>query len=115
MLEGPSFLVTRNLPCSCELETEWIYNSLCVMELANNKHRLELEEEAVLRKLCKLSHVPKEGESHRTILDFSQTHSNDQPDSSSLIHQLGRDISIHCLLKCSRSDYGSIALLNRRF
>ncbi|XP_058734665.1 F-box/kelch-repeat protein SKIP11-like [Vicia villosa] len=35
--------------------------------------------------------------------------------SSFLIQGLGRDISIHCLLKLSRSDYGSIAALNKSF
>ncbi|XP_022776894.1 F-box/kelch-repeat protein SKIP11-like [Durio zibethinus] len=40
-------------------------------------------------------------------------------DSSSnldaLIQPIGRDNSISCLIRCSRSDYGSIALLNRSF
>ncbi|KAF7842816.1 disease resistance protein [Senna tora] len=33
----------------------------------------------------------------------------------SLLPCLGRDNSIACLLRCSRSDYGSLALLNRSF
>ncbi|KAI7745659.1 hypothetical protein M8C21_023191, partial [Ambrosia artemisiifolia] len=36
-------------------------------------------------------------------------------DSSSLIPAIGPDNSIICLLKCSRSDFGSIASLNRQF
>ncbi|TYH96661.1 hypothetical protein ES332_A12G193100v1 [Gossypium tomentosum] len=36
-------------------------------------------------------------------------------ESSLLIHQLGRDISIDCLLCCSRSDYGVITTLNTCF
>ncbi|TYH39910.1 hypothetical protein ES332_D12G209900v1 [Gossypium tomentosum] len=39
----------------------------------------------------------------------------DNSESSLLIHQLGRDISINCLLRCSRSDYGIIATLNTGF
>ncbi|KAK8265783.1 hypothetical protein V6Z11_D12G199900 [Gossypium hirsutum] len=39
----------------------------------------------------------------------------DNSESSLLIHQLGRDISISCLLRCSRSDYGIIATLNTGF
>ncbi|KAG7979347.1 hypothetical protein I3843_05G126800 [Carya illinoinensis] len=35
--------------------------------------------------------------------------------SDSLIDPIGRDISIKCLILCSRSDYGSIASLNRSF
>lgn len=40
---------------------------------------------------------------------------NNQYDANSLIQSLGRDISINCLMRCSRSDYGSIASLNHAF
>ncbi|XP_042496265.1 F-box/kelch-repeat protein SKIP11-like [Macadamia integrifolia] len=43
-----------------------------------------------------------------------QRHGN-QSDLDSLIQPIGRDISINCLLFCSRSDYGSLASLNRSF
>ncbi|XVE53257.1 hypothetical protein DITRI_Ditri02bG0189700 [Diplodiscus trichospermus] len=36
-------------------------------------------------------------------------------DLDALIQPIGRDNSISCLIKCSRSDYGSIARLNRSF
>ncbi|GAU12714.1 hypothetical protein TSUD_122060 [Trifolium subterraneum] len=36
-------------------------------------------------------------------------------DSSLLIPQLGQDTSINCLARLSRSDYGSIAVLNQSF
>ncbi|KAJ4746047.1 Galactose oxidase/kelch repeat superfamily protein [Rhynchospora pubera] len=36
-------------------------------------------------------------------------------DSNSLIGPIGRDNSITCLLCCSRSEYGSLACLNRSF
>ncbi|KAG4116586.1 hypothetical protein ERO13_D12G179040v2 [Gossypium hirsutum] len=39
----------------------------------------------------------------------------DNSESSLLIYQLGRDISINCLIRCSRSDYGIIATLNTGF
>ncbi|XP_012438735.1 F-box/kelch-repeat protein At1g74510-like [Gossypium raimondii] len=42
-------------------------------------------------------------------------YASDNSESSLLIHQLGRDISINCLLCCSRSDYGIIATLNTSF
>lgn len=47
--------------------------------------------------------------------DNDQHQTSDNSDSSSLIHAIGRDNSISCLLKCSRSDYGSLASLNRTF
>ncbi|CAH8383372.1 unnamed protein product [Eruca vesicaria subsp. sativa] len=39
----------------------------------------------------------------------------DSSDSHSLFNEIGRDSSIDCLLRCSRSAYGSIASLNRNF
>nr|XP_009772682.1 PREDICTED: F-box/kelch-repeat protein SKIP11-like [Nicotiana sylvestris] len=45
----------------------------------------------------------------------NKRHAGDNSDSSSLIHAIGRDNSISCLIHCSRSDYGSVASLNRSF
>ncbi|KAE8673233.1 F-box/kelch-repeat protein [Hibiscus syriacus] len=48
--------------------------------------------------------------------DGHSRHAGDSPsDSDALIQSIGRDNSISCLIKCSRSDYGSIAMLNRSF
>ncbi|KAK6924999.1 Kelch repeat type 1 [Dillenia turbinata] len=124
MLEGPSYLVSRDLPSSCEQESKWIYNAFRVIELSNGKRRLETEELSVLRKLSKSLDAHEREEAMKFLHDLSLTqvdqsddphNSGDQSDSSSLIHQIGRDNSINCLLRCSRSDYGSIASLNRAF
>ncbi|XP_010527889.1 PREDICTED: F-box/kelch-repeat protein SKIP11-like [Tarenaya hassleriana] len=45
----------------------------------------------------------------------SSNDGGDSSDSHSLIQGIGRDNSINCLIRCSRSDYGSIASLNRTF
>ncbi|KAJ4972981.1 hypothetical protein NE237_006155 [Protea cynaroides] len=45
----------------------------------------------------------------------NRRHDGDQSDLDSLIQPIGRDMSINCLLRCSRSDYGSVASLNRSF
>ncbi|KAG5536539.1 hypothetical protein RHGRI_024086 [Rhododendron griersonianum] len=42
----------------------------------------------------------------------NEHHSGDQSDASSLIPQIGRDNSINCLLRCSRSDYGLVAAVD---
>ncbi|CAL5196914.1 unnamed protein product [Lathyrus oleraceus] len=42
-------------------------------------------------------------------------HAGDSSDSSSLLPRMNRDSSITCLSRCSRSDYGSLASLNRSF
>ncbi|KAF2551417.1 hypothetical protein F2Q68_00036154 [Brassica cretica] len=45
----------------------------------------------------------------------SNNNGGDSSDSHSLINEIGRDNSIDCLIRCSRSDYGSIASLSRNF
>ncbi|KAK7348575.1 hypothetical protein VNO80_23134 [Phaseolus coccineus] len=42
-------------------------------------------------------------------------HGGDSSDSGSLWPRMNRDSSIACLSRCSRSDYGSLASLNRSF
>lgn len=118
------FLVSRDLPSACEQESKWVYNAFCVVELAKGKRSLEDGEVLGLRKSFKpLDPLERDGR----LQDFhaeplsdadqsdNQRHHGDQSDSSSLINQIGRDLSINCLLRCSRSDYGSIASLNRSF
>ncbi|XP_058753886.1 F-box/kelch-repeat protein SKIP11-like [Vicia villosa] len=53
--------------------------------------------------------------SHPKGSNDGKQHAGETSDSSFLIQQLGRDISIHCLLQLSRSDYGSVAALNPSF
>ncbi|KAJ4888411.1 F-box/kelch-repeat protein SKIP11 [Raphanus sativus] len=47
--------------------------------------------------------------------DDSNNNNNNGGDSLSLFNEIGRDNIIDCLIRCSRSDYGSIASLNRNF
>ncbi|XVF11951.1 hypothetical protein REPUB_Repub08aG0072800 [Reevesia pubescens] len=107
MLEGPSsYLVSRDLPSSCEQGSKWIYNTFHVVELSRGKRWMEDGEDQMTRKVLK----PLEGDQ-----SDNHRHACDHSESSLLIHQLGRDISINCLLRCSRSDYGAIASLNMGF
>lgn len=124
MLEGPSYLISRDLPNSCEQESKWIYNAYRVIELSNGKRRLEDGEEFTLRKSPKSSDSHERDETIQGIHDLSlsqvdqsdnENQDGENSDSSSLINQIGRDNSINCLLRCSRSDYGSIASLNQGF
>ncbi|OMO57074.1 Kelch repeat type 1 [Corchorus olitorius] len=83
--------------------------------------KMEDGEDQMVKKVLKpLEGDKNEGEKEDMLLTETdqpnnQRHSGDHSDSSLLIHQLGRDISINCLLCCSRSDYGSIASLNKGF
>ncbi|KAL2462938.1 F-box/kelch-repeat protein [Forsythia ovata] len=117
MLEGPSFLVARDLPSACEQESKWIYNTYHVIELSKGKRRLEDAEENGTTKSSKpLDPVEKENSiSSQQNKSVNQGSEGDHAVSSSLIGQIGRDLSISCLIRCSRADYGSIASLNRDF
>ena len=47
--------------------------------------------------------------------DSADSDSESDSNTDSLINPIGRDNSISCLMRCSRSDYGAIASLNRSF
>ncbi|KAL9991566.1 putative kelch-type beta propeller [Helianthus debilis subsp. tardiflorus] len=122
MLEGPAFLVSRELPSACEQESKWAYNAFCVTEFSKGKRCLEDDGEMITR--LRKSRKPSENETEKDNSVISPSESGpsdngqeqeDRSDSSSLISQLGRDLSINCLLHSSRSDYGLIASLNRTF
>lgn len=130
MLEGRSCLVSRALPSSCEQETKWAYMSSCrvEVEIPNGKRRLDpdREGEGGLRKTIKVSDVEEKLSraqidrhivSRSQVVDHSenQHQSSEQSDMDCLINSIGRDMTINCLLRCSRADYGSIASLNRSF
>ncbi|GMH31159.1 hypothetical protein Nepgr_033002 [Nepenthes gracilis] len=108
MLEDRSCFVSRALPSACEQENQWPFMGYRLVD------RLDLggEDEGRLRKPSKL---PLMMMAASTDQSESQRQAQDQSDSDSLIHPIGRDISINCLLRCSRADYGSIASLNRSF
>ncbi|OMO93178.1 Kelch repeat type 1 [Corchorus capsularis] len=62
----------------------------------------------------RFSDLPEEEEQEER--DGNRRHAGDSSsDLDALIQPIGRDNSISCLIRCSRSDYGSIASLNRSF
>ena len=123
MLEGRSYLVSRLFPSSCQPETKWSYMTYHLLEVeigsSNNKRQLEIdsEEEQPQRKSSKLldswegigmTQANREQPNNRR-------HAGNASDSNSLINGLDRDNAISCLIRCSRSDYGSIASVNKSF
>jgi len=103
-----------------------------LMNLPSNNNQLDVEEKhAMSKKIEKQVVDPKEEEKSKNEEEDMQNnaifpvHSIDNrngkryaimvSDSNLLSEHLGRDISIHCLLRLSRSDYGSIAALNKSF
>ncbi|XP_022768381.1 F-box/kelch-repeat protein At1g74510-like [Durio zibethinus] len=117
MLEGPSYLGSRDLPSPCEQESKWIYNTFHVIKLSRSKRQMEDGEDQMARKVLK----PFEGDGNEektedmSLAQINHCHAGDHSELGLLIHQLGRDISISCLLRCSRSDYNAIASLNKGF
>ncbi|XP_071705690.1 F-box/kelch-repeat protein SKIP11-like [Rutidosis leptorrhynchoides] len=123
MFEERSFLVSRR-------ENTWRFMTNCrikKIESHQQKRPLEIEDEETFhsRKTRRQSNGFKNLDLQLGFLglalvpinqsDNNQDQGGDNSDSSSLIHAIGRDNSISCLLKCSRSDYGSLASLNRTF
>ncbi|WOH12633.1 hypothetical protein DCAR_0832139 [Daucus carota subsp. sativus] len=130
MLEDRSCLVSRSYSRTYERENSWVCMnySLDKIEIQNGKRPLESngDEESEARKFPKQqTNSYESNDSTVTLLDLSMTSTTDQSsdhgdtgdysDSSSLIHGIGRDNSISSLIRSSRSDYGSIASLNRSF
>ncbi|KAA8532996.1 hypothetical protein F0562_032887 [Nyssa sinensis] len=128
MLEDRPWLVSRDYPITCERENNWTCMTyrLEKIEVQNSKRSLEIDgdEEHGVRKLSKQPAAHERVELNLTLRPVSmssadqsgnQRQAGDSSDSDSLIHPIGREISISCLLQCSRSDYGLIASLNRSF
>ncbi|XP_070037331.1 F-box/kelch-repeat protein SKIP11-like [Nicotiana tomentosiformis] len=115
MLEDQSCLVSKD----CQRESNWV---ACM----NGKEPLANYQERELVK-CKLQNKSDAFNRVEVALSLGNSsaspneqagnkrHAGDNSDSSSLIHAIGRDNSIGCLIHCSRSDYGAIASLNRSF
>ncbi|KAJ1701319.1 hypothetical protein LUZ63_001098 [Rhynchospora breviuscula] len=82
----------------------WFYriNLLELTTKPDTKHRVQPEPEPV--------DAPSD---YQTV--NGSTHESDCSDSNSFFYQIGRDISIDCLLRCSHYEYGSLACLNCRF
>ncbi|XP_027124798.2 F-box/kelch-repeat protein SKIP11-like [Coffea eugenioides] len=76
-----------------------------------NSKRKHLEEETGVMKPSK----PLAFQGQAMDQEDDQVHYGYYIDTSSLVLQLGQDLSINCLLRCSRADYGTIASLNQSF
>ncbi|XP_044476917.1 F-box/kelch-repeat protein At1g26930-like [Mangifera indica] len=86
----------------------------------DNKRPLEDGEHPATRKAAKPLEFHEKEETVKGMHDLSLTQIEEenkpnQSDSSSLIFELRRDMSVKCLAHCSRSDYGAIAAVNKTF
>lgn len=133
MLEGKSCLVSRSLPSYCEPESEWAFLAREVSVISGGKRPApedfgaEDMEEADgggggssgkrSKSPSPQPHTPDITESHGSSRHASSGGGGGEQQGSgaNLIGEIGRDLSINCLLRLSRSDYGSVAFLNRDF
>lgn len=124
MLEDLSFPFSREFPSGFEQESNWMFDGFSLIE--TQKYKRKSEDGDTLGKSIKLLKSNKTREMEVDFLNLSLSlvlappsdsidNARDVSDTSSLIHQIGRDNSIDCIARCSRSDYGSIALVNRSF
>ncbi|KAJ4801178.1 Galactose oxidase/kelch repeat superfamily protein [Rhynchospora pubera] len=104
MLDGQSCLISPALPSCCKPEQKWVYMT----------YLLELSTKPVKKQRVQPEVEPVDDPSDCQTGNGSNDGSN-YSDSNSLFSSIGRDNSIDCLLRCSRSEYGSLACLNRGF
>lgn len=108
MFEDQSCVISRPLTKSCEKESGWVYMTYKLLDISNGK-----QQEASSR------HDEQGGDSakkrRKSLKASDQGGDGRDSDTTSLIHPIGWDNSINCLLRCSRSDYGAIASLNKGF
>ncbi|KAK4779685.1 hypothetical protein SAY87_015791 [Trapa incisa] len=120
MLDDRCCHVSKVFTSSCEEESDWDCTS-CQDELDNGSSKrppeISKEDEQNRKKAPKLTNLglhPQDGvDLPKDSEDQGQSH--DSSYSQSLIHGIGRDNSISCLVRCIRSDYGSIASLSKNF
>ncbi|CAG7868841.1 hypothetical protein BRARA_F00958 [Brassica rapa] len=116
MVEDRTYLLARVFSSSRLSESKWLYmhpseeqeDSSASILRNGGKRAFDDDDDDKLRqsKSLKLTRLSIHGNA-----SDQQQHG----DGDSLINDIGRDNSISCLLRCSRSDYSSIASLNRSF
>ncbi|KAF8103290.1 hypothetical protein N665_0188s0231 [Sinapis alba] len=113
MLEAPSYLVSRDLPSSCEEESKWIYNAHCVLQLSLKKRLFDQEGSYTSKMLRVDDHHQRRDETYQSSNQSQQGGGGgggDQP-----ITRLDQNALLNCLAHCSLSDFRSIASTNRTF
>ncbi|CAJ1944064.1 unnamed protein product [Sphenostylis stenocarpa] len=123
-MEDSSCNVSKDVANSSEEENQQrAHNTSRSTDVSDNKVSQEGDEkEAVLKKSSRVSDDPKEKGKKAAlaslVLPQDQENENNEAEmqnKSPRIGELYKDLAVHVLLKVSRSDYGSIAALNRSF
>ncbi|XP_065861430.1 F-box/kelch-repeat protein SKIP11-like [Euphorbia lathyris] len=104
MVEGRSCLAPRLFASSCQPDSHWSFMSF---KRSTTKHP---QNDCQPLKYIKVSDSLQVAGQQSD--DDRAGHSS---DSDPLIDAIGRDMSLNCIIRCSRSDYGSVASLNKSF
>jgi hypothetical protein len=128
MLEDQSCLVPRSLPAACcDPDSDWAYHEIPVLtgkRPAPEDDFQDMDDDDAdgggkrSKSPSPQPHTPDITEDHgssRHVSSGDQQQQQQQGSGTNLIGEIGRDLSINCLLRLSRSDYGSVASLNRDF
>ncbi|KAG2324228.1 hypothetical protein Bca4012_038760 [Brassica carinata] len=124
MLEAPNYLVSRDLPSSCEEESKWIYNAHCVLQLSLKKRLLydddtHQERRASASKMLRVEDHRSRDESEKVTATYQSSNQSQQggggDQQSPPITRLDQNALLNTLAHCSLSDFRSIASTNRTF
>ncbi|KAL2349275.1 hypothetical protein Fmac_003275 [Flemingia macrophylla] len=133
MLDDHSDAILRSFSSTCQTKNNQSYMngkrpmgieeepqqlSKCTRKL-DSCHRVEMTrilfQDQSIEPFNACQRVAKEQLQHDDgLLNLSEQQTSDS-DSDSLLPRMNRDSSIACLSRCSRSDYGSLASLNKSF
>ncbi|XP_047981932.1 F-box/kelch-repeat protein SKIP11-like [Salvia hispanica] len=133
MLEDRACWVSRDYSRSCERKGRWPYVNLGLENAGILQMKRPLEGinrgediEICVRKVPKrpvdqmdtvspIGGIVNAALAQSAMQSRSRRHAGENSNTTSLIGGIGCDLSISCLIKCSRADYGAIASLNRSF
>ncbi|WCJ27613.1 Galactose oxidase/kelch repeat superfamily protein [Euphorbia peplus] len=111
MVEGRSCLTPRLFGSSCQPDSQWSFMSFKRSSSGKNPLDDASGNDCQPLKYIKVSESLQVTTGQQSDDDRAEQSS----DSDPLIDAIGRDMSVNCIINCSRSDYGSIASLNKSF
>ncbi|KAJ0255796.1 F-box/kelch-repeat protein [Hirschfeldia incana] len=125
MLEAPSYLVSRDLPSSCQEESMLIYNAHYILQLYLKKRLLEDDDDTHQEASFTSKTLADELKKVMDIILIAQTYQRSNQShqqgggggdqQSSPVTLLDHNALLNCLAHCSLSDFKSIASTNRTF
>ncbi|OAY80850.1 F-box/kelch-repeat protein SKIP11-like [Ananas comosus] len=116
MFEGNSSPISRFFLSSCDYKSEWACMVSQLFDSSKGKRPLnrpgdEEEEDDEHSRRGRRKRSPQRPHTP----DIDESGSDTSYDPNCLINPIGRDLTLNCLLRLSRSYYGAVASLNHNF